>query len=167
MSKYEHMILDCLEIEHERHAGRENGNLGKSYSQFCDYGVPRDIIGPGIDRVVAVGLLAITREGTGGRGAAHVTRFRLTYIPAKTVDDPFLKRGIELAVDGTDPEELREILDAEIISMKARHKAGAKFFSDMGAFGPTLGIVVRLVSQMKLFMLARFFLVPELGIEQL
>jgi chemotaxis protein MotA len=60
---------------------------------------------------------------------------------AKTVDDPFLKRGIELAVDGTDPEELREILDAEIISMKARHKAGAKFFSDMGAFGPTLGII--------------------------
>ena len=60
---------------------------------------------------------------------------------AKTVDDPFLKRGIELAVDGTDPEELREILEAEIISMRARHKAGAKFFSDMGAFGPTLGII--------------------------
>jgi chemotaxis protein MotA len=60
---------------------------------------------------------------------------------AKTVDDPFLKRGIELAVDGTDPEELREILEAEIVSMRARHKAGAKFFSDMGAFGPTLGII--------------------------
>ena len=60
---------------------------------------------------------------------------------AKTTEDPFLRRGIELAVDGTDPEELREILEAEIASMKARHKAGVKFFADMGAFGPTLGII--------------------------
>src|SRR5688500_9301744 len=59
---------------------------------------------------------------------------------AKTIEDPFLQKGIQMAVDGTDPEELREILETEIIAMKARHKAGAKFFADMGAFGPTLGI---------------------------
>ncbi len=60
---------------------------------------------------------------------------------AKTIDDPFLQKGIQMAVDGTDPDELREILETEIFAMKARHKAGAKFFSDMGAFGPTLGII--------------------------
>lgn len=60
---------------------------------------------------------------------------------AKDVHDPFLKKGIELAVDGTDPEELREILENDIASLKARHKVGAKFFADLGGFAPTLGII--------------------------
>jgi chemotaxis protein MotA len=60
---------------------------------------------------------------------------------AKAVEDPFLKKGIELAVDGTDPEELRDILEAEIHSKAASDKASAKFFSDMGGFAPTLGII--------------------------
>ncbi len=60
---------------------------------------------------------------------------------AKTIDDPFLKKGIELAVDGTDPEELREIMEAQIKSRKVQDKAGAKFFADMGGFAPTLGII--------------------------
>src|SRR3954469_26039389 len=60
---------------------------------------------------------------------------------AKSVEDPFLKKGLELAVDGTDPEELREILENEIASMKTRTKAGAKFFEAMGGYSPTLGII--------------------------
>lgn len=60
---------------------------------------------------------------------------------AKGIDDPFLKKGIELAVDGTDPEELREILEAEIRSKKHHDKVASKFFGDMGAFAPTLGII--------------------------
>ena len=60
---------------------------------------------------------------------------------AKTIEDPFLKKGIMLAVDGTDPEELREILEAEVASKKAHAKVPAKFFADMGGFSPTLGIV--------------------------
>jgi chemotaxis protein MotA len=60
---------------------------------------------------------------------------------AKTIDDAFLKKGIELAVDGTDPEELREILEAEVAAKRAADKAGAKFFNDMGGFAPTLGIL--------------------------
>lgn len=60
---------------------------------------------------------------------------------AKAIDDPFLRKGIELAVDGTDPDELREILEAEIHSKKQHDKVSAKFFGDMGAFAPTLGII--------------------------
>ena len=60
---------------------------------------------------------------------------------AKSIDDPFLQKGIELAVDGTDPEELREILEAEIASKKHHDKIAAKFFGDMGAYSPTLGII--------------------------
>jgi chemotaxis protein MotA len=60
---------------------------------------------------------------------------------AKSVEDPFLRKGIELAVDGTDPDELREILEAEIRSKRQHEKVPAKFFADMGAFSPTLGII--------------------------
>jgi chemotaxis protein MotA len=60
---------------------------------------------------------------------------------ARSVDDPFLKKGLELAVDGTDPEELRDILENELHSMKARHKVGQKFMENMGGFAPTLGII--------------------------
>jgi chemotaxis protein MotA len=60
---------------------------------------------------------------------------------AKEIDDPFLRKGIELAVDGTDPQELREILEAEIDAKRASDKNASKFFGDMGAYGPTLGII--------------------------
>ena len=59
----------------------------------------------------------------------------------KSVSDPFLKKGIEMAVDGTDPDELREILEAEITAAKQRGKASAKLFESMGGFAPTLGII--------------------------
>src|SRR3546814_4723618 len=59
-------------------------------------------------------------------------------LAAKSVEDPFLRKGIELAVDGTDPEELREILEAEIHSKKQEDKVASKFFGDMGGFSPTL-----------------------------
>jgi chemotaxis protein MotA len=57
------------------------------------------------------------------------------------VDDDFLKRGVSLAVDGTDPEELREILEAEMHAKKAADKQSAKFFNDMGGYAPTIGII--------------------------
>ena len=55
----------------------------------------------------------------------------------RDVDDDFLKRGVSLAVDGTDPEELREILESEVIAKKASDKHAAKFFNDMGGYAPT------------------------------
>jgi chemotaxis protein MotA len=60
---------------------------------------------------------------------------------AKDIEDPFLKKGIQLAIDGTDPEIVRDVLETEIAALKERHKVGAKFFADMGAFAPTLGII--------------------------
>lgn len=59
----------------------------------------------------------------------------------RDVDDQFLHLGIQLVVDGSNSEEIREILQNEIESMQERHKTGAKFFTDMGGFAPTLGIL--------------------------
>ena len=65
---------------------------------------------------------------------------------ASEVEDPFLRRGLELAIDGTDPEELREILEAEITAKRKEFKQGAKLFADMGGYGPTLGVIGTVVS---------------------
>jgi chemotaxis protein MotA len=59
----------------------------------------------------------------------------------RDVDDRFLQLGVQLVVDGSNSEEIRDILESEIVAMEERHKAGAKFFTDMGGFAPTLGIL--------------------------
>lgn len=58
-----------------------------------------------------------------------------------TIDDRYTRKGLQLVVDGTEPDLVREILDAEIDGMQSRHKAGAKVFENAGGFAPTLGIL--------------------------
>ncbi len=65
---------------------------------------------------------------------------------ARKVDDPFLRKGLEYAIDGTDPEELRDILEAEITAKKSSDKIGAGILSDMGAYAPTIGIIGTVMS---------------------
>ncbi|MFI5895274.1 flagellar motor protein [Actinoplanes sp. NPDC051513] len=59
----------------------------------------------------------------------------------KTVEHPFLKRGLRLAIDGTDPEELHDILHAEIAAKRKSDKASSKLFENMGGYAPTIGII--------------------------
>lgn len=60
---------------------------------------------------------------------------------ARDVEDPFLKRGLEFAIDGTDQDVLRDILESEVAAKKAHDHHAAKIFADMGGFSPTLGII--------------------------
>jgi chemotaxis protein MotA len=60
---------------------------------------------------------------------------------AKGIEDPFFRKGIELAVDGTDPEALKKTLNAEIGAMRERHKIGQGWFTQAGIFAPTFGII--------------------------
>lgn len=62
------------------------------------------------------------------------------------VDDPFLVKGVTLAVDGIDPEELRDILEAELHAKRSTDKHAAKFFTDAGGYAPTIGIVGTVMS---------------------
>lgn len=59
----------------------------------------------------------------------------------RSLDDEFLRRGVTMAIDGTDPEELREILESEVHAKRKADKHAAKFWSDAGAYAPTIGIV--------------------------
>ncbi|RFU22865.1 motility protein A [Geodermatophilus marinus] len=66
----------------------------------------------------------------------------------KTIEDPFLKRGLQMGIDGTDPEELRAVLESEISAKKAEDKVAAKFMTAMGGYAPTIGIVGCIVGLM-------------------
>ena len=66
----------------------------------------------------------------------------------KDIEDPFLKRGLQMSIDGTDPEDLRSILEGEISAKKAEDKVAAKFMTAMGGYAPTIGIVGRIVGLM-------------------
>ncbi len=57
------------------------------------------------------------------------------------VKDDFLRKGIQLVVDGTDPVLVREIMEIETEYMEERHKIGAQIFQQAGGFAPTLGII--------------------------
>lgn len=58
-----------------------------------------------------------------------------------TIEDDFTRKGMQLVVDGTDPELLADILEADIEAMKARHKANAAAFTKAGAIAPTIGVM--------------------------
>jgi chemotaxis protein MotA len=57
------------------------------------------------------------------------------------VRDPFLRRGLRLAVDGTDPERLRSSLEGEIAARRTEEKVAARFFARMAGYAPTIGII--------------------------
>ena len=57
------------------------------------------------------------------------------------VEDEFMRRGLQLVVDGTDPDMVAEVLDSEVSSMGRRHAAGVQPFEKAGGFAPTMGII--------------------------
>src|SRR5256885_6935394 len=57
------------------------------------------------------------------------------------LDDEFTRKGLQLVVDGTDPELVREILENEIDGMIGRHHAAVSPFEKAGGFAPTMGII--------------------------
>jgi chemotaxis protein MotA len=59
----------------------------------------------------------------------------------QTIADPFLQKGLQLVVDGTDMEMIREILETDTAYMQARHKVGTEIMVSAGGFSPTLGII--------------------------
>src|SRR4051812_17680600 len=57
------------------------------------------------------------------------------------VEDPYTKKGLQLVVDGTDPELVADVLEAENDAMRKRHKAATQPFEKAGGYAPTLGII--------------------------
>ncbi len=61
------------------------------------------------------------------------------------LDDEFLKKGLQLVVDGTDPALVQNILYTELENIDARHSSGRQMFEDAAAFAPAFGMIGTLI----------------------
>ena len=93
------------------------------------------LLPPALDRARAINLMV---------GFAQKARREGILVLEEDVahaDNPLLQLGVQLAVDGTPQDVMREILETEVEAMAERHKQGEALFSTMGGFAPTLGII--------------------------
>ncbi|MCG3180664.1 MAG: Chemotaxis protein PomA [Phycisphaerae bacterium] len=63
----------------------------------------------------------------------------------KDIDDEFLIKGIQMAVDGSDPELIEQILESELEAVIARHEQGRGLFDALGKYAPAFGMIGTLV----------------------
>jgi chemotaxis protein MotA len=59
----------------------------------------------------------------------------------EAVQDPFIRHGLQMVIDGLEPDTVEEILEIEIESMQGRHGKGIDMFAKMGGYSPTFGVL--------------------------
>jgi len=68
----------------------------------------------------------------------------------KNIDDEFMKNGVQLAVDGSEPEMMRNIMENELANQQSRHKLGQSIFTAMGYYAPAFGMIGTLIGLIKM-----------------
>ena len=71
---------------------------------------------------------------------------------ASDIEDPFLKNGLTLAIDGQNADYIRDVLTEEVHAMEDRHESGRAIFTQAGTYAPTLGVlgaVIGLIAALK------------------
>ncbi|MER2299206.1 MULTISPECIES: flagellar motor protein [Pseudomonas] len=90
---------------------------------------PRVDLASGIDRVVNWSLTARKEGLLGLEGVADAE------------PDPYARKGLQLLVDGAEPESIRSILEVDFLTQESRDIQAAKVFESMGGYAPTIGII--------------------------
>ena len=90
---------------------------------------PRVDLPGGIDRVVNWSLIARKEGLLGLEGVAD------------TEPDSYSRKGLQLLVDGAEPEAIRSILEVDFYTQESRDTDAAKVFESMGGYAPTIGII--------------------------
>ncbi|WP_268800324.1 flagellar motor protein [Pseudomonas huanghezhanensis] len=90
---------------------------------------PRIDMAGGIDRVINWSLTA-RKEGLLGLESV-----------ADSEPDPYSRKGLQLLVDGVEPETIRGILEVDFITQETRDIQAAKVYESMGGYAPTVGII--------------------------
>ncbi|MBL4633361.1 MAG: MotA/TolQ/ExbB proton channel family protein [Kofleriaceae bacterium] len=77
--------------------------------------------------------------------AVVVRKEGLLALENQEINDPFLAKGVRLAVDGIPPEEVEATLAGEMATMKDRHKRGSQLYKFAGANAPAMGMIGTLI----------------------
>jgi chemotaxis protein MotA len=59
----------------------------------------------------------------------------------KTMTDPFLQKGLQLVIDGTEAKSIREILEIEVEQFEEENTLSGKVYESLGGYAPTIGIL--------------------------
>ncbi|MCJ8501304.1 motility protein A [Desulfatitalea alkaliphila] len=68
------------------------------------------------------------------------------------MQDPFMRRGMQMAVDGLEGEAIDEVLSTEILWLEERHRLGADIYTTMGTFAPAVGIMGTIIGLVQMLM---------------
>ncbi|SNT09976.1 flagellar motor protein [Pseudomonas segetis] len=90
---------------------------------------PRIDLAGGIDRIVNWSLVA-RKEGLLGLESV-----------ADLETDPYARKGLQLLVDGAEPESIRSVLEVDLYTKESHDIQAAKVFESMGGYAPTIGII--------------------------
>lgn len=64
----------------------------------------------------------------------------------EALDDPFLKRGMQYIAEGFDSQEIQDLMEAEMMAIRQRHRTNISVFDSLGGFSPTMGILGTVIS---------------------
>lgn len=70
----------------------------------------------------------------------------------KDMDDPFLAKGLQLAIDGMESSAIEDVMSTEIAYVEERHRLGAEIFSTMGTFAPAVGMLGTIIGLVQMLM---------------
>ena len=90
---------------------------------------PKVDLAGGINRVVGWSMTARKEGLLGLETVADAER------------DPYARKGLQLLVDGVEPEAIRSILEVDLFNQEGRDLQAAKVFEAMGGYAPTIGII--------------------------
>jgi chemotaxis protein MotA len=59
----------------------------------------------------------------------------------RRLQDPFLRNGLQMAIDGVPLDQLRTVLESQVAAHRRQDRVAARFFAKMGGYAPTIGII--------------------------
>jgi len=68
------------------------------------------------------------------------------------IQDPFMVKGIQMAIDGMESSSIEEVMTTEITYLEERHRLGSEIFSTMGAFAPAVGMLGTIIGLVQMLM---------------
>jgi chemotaxis protein MotA len=68
------------------------------------------------------------------------------------IDDPFLVKGIQMAIDGMESSAIEEVMTTEIMYINERHRLGSEIFTTMGTFAPAVGMLGTIIGLVQMLM---------------
>ncbi len=68
------------------------------------------------------------------------------------IEDPFLVKGIQMAIDGMESSAIEDVMTTEIVYIEERHRLGAEIFQTMGTFAPAVGMLGTIIGLVQMLM---------------